>query len=120
MQRSIPRFVSPALMLAAVVLLTLAAPAHPAAAKPAPLRARAASMASERSALVDLNSAARADLVKLPAVGEAIADKIIAGRPWKSKYDLVVKKVVTRSAYDKFAKLVIARQASGTTGRDSL
>ena len=120
MQRSIPRLVSRALMLAAVILLTVATPAHHAAADSAPLRPRAASMAAEKSALVDLNSAAQADLVKLPGVGEAIADKIIAGRPWKSKYDLVVKKVVTRSAYDKFAKLVVARQASGTTGRDSL
>jgi DNA uptake protein ComE-like DNA-binding protein len=66
---------------------------------------------SEKTELLDLNSASRADLVKLPAVGEAIADKIIAGRPWKSKYDLVVKKVVTRSAYDKFSKFVVARQA---------
>ncbi len=60
--------------------------------------------------LLDLNSATRSELVKLPGVGDAIADKIIGGRPWKSKYDLVVKKVVTRSVYDKFARLVIARQ----------
>lgn len=70
-------------------------------------------LAAEKTPLVDLNSASRAELMKLPAVGEAIADKIIAGRPWKSKYDLVVKKVVTRAAYDKFAKYVIARQPGG-------
>jgi DNA uptake protein ComE-like DNA-binding protein len=62
--------------------------------------------------LVDLNSAAKADLVKLPGLGDATADKIIAGRPWRSKYDLVVKKVVARSNYDKFARFVVARQAS--------
>ena len=60
--------------------------------------------------LVDLNSATRAELVKLPGLGEALASKIIAGRPWRSKYDLVVKKVVTRGVYDKFSRLVIARQ----------
>lgn len=70
----------------------------------------AAKDATKKTELLDLNSASKTELVKLPGVGEAIADKIIAGRPWKSKYDLVVKKVVTRSTYDKFAKLVIARQ----------
>lgn len=86
--------------------LALALPlAH--AATPAPTT----DMADDKKpVLVDLNSATKAELTKLPAVGDAIADKIIAGRPWRSKYDLVVKKVVTRSQYDKFAKLVIARQ----------
>lgn len=67
--------------------------------------------AADKTALLDLNTASKPELMKLPAVGDAISDKIIAGRPWKSKYDLVVKKIVTRSAYDKFAKLVVARQA---------
>lgn len=66
-----------------------------------------------KSELVDLNSASKAELVKLPGVGEAIAGRIIEGRPWKSKYDLVVKKIVTRSVYDKFARLVVARQRAG-------
>ena len=61
--------------------------------------------------LVDLNSAPKADLVKLPGLGDGTADKIIAGRPWRSKYDLVVKKAVNRSSYDKFARFVVARQA---------
>ena len=60
--------------------------------------------------LVDINSAPKNELIKLPGVGAVIADKIIAGRPWQSKYDLVVKKVVARNVYDKFAKLIIARQ----------
>ncbi len=60
--------------------------------------------------LVDLNSATRAEPVKLPGLGESLADKIIAGRPWRSKSDLVLKQVVTRGVYDKFSRLVIARQ----------
>lgn len=67
-------------------------------------------LAAEKTPLVDLNSASRAVLVKLPGVSEAIADRIIAGRPWSSKYDLVVKKVVSRGTYDKFARWVVARQ----------
>ena len=86
-------------------LLSLAIPGSHSLVTPAQAETAA------KTELLDLNSASRAELMKLPAVGEAIADKIIAGRPWKSKYDLVVKKVVTRSAYDKFSKYVVARQA---------
>ena len=70
-----------------------------------------AAAAADKTVLLDLNSASKTELMKLPAVGDAISDKIIAGRPWRSKYDLVVKKVVTRNAYDKFSRLVVARQA---------
>jgi competence protein ComEA len=80
--------------------------------RPLAAPARYASAAkAEKIELLDLNSASKPALLKLPAVGDAIADRIIAGRPWKSKYDLVVKKVVTRSAYDRFSKYVVARQA---------
>jgi DNA uptake protein ComE-like DNA-binding protein len=100
-------------LVAACLLALLALPlggllAAPAAADPAP-RTELADK-SEKTELIDINSASKAALVKLPAVGDATADKIIAGRPWKSKYDLVVKKVVTRSTYDKFSKYIVARQ----------
>ena len=113
MNRPLPLFTAVVLALAATVLPTghsfaagAQTPAHAAASAHAPAAATA-----DKTALLDLNSASKAELMKLPAVGDAISDKIIAGRPWKSKYDLVVKKVVTRSAYDKFSKLVVARQA---------
>lgn len=110
--------IMPAMLLGLLTLaLTASLPAAPAfATKSLTAKAAGVAPASEpaapaKSALVDLNSASKPDLMKLPAVGDAISDKIIAGRPWRSKFDLVVKKVVTRSAYDKFSKLVVARQA---------
>jgi DNA uptake protein ComE-like DNA-binding protein len=96
------------LTAALLALLALALPGGRSLAAPARNTAVAK---AEKIELLDLNSASKPALMKLPAVGDAIADKIIAGRPWKSKYDLVVKKVVTRSAYDKFSKYVVARQA---------
>ena len=107
MKRSLPLQVVLAALLS--VSFAFAAP-KPAAHAPAQPPAATPATPAKKSELVDLNSAPRADLVKLPGIGDAIADKIIAGRPWKSKYDLVVKKVVTRAAYEKFAKYVIARQ----------
>ena len=121
-------FVAALVTVSVASTLALAAPIKPAAApavakmatpaamaKPATPAASAKAVAPAASAkaaeLVDLNSAARADLVKLPGVSEVMADKIIAGRPWKSKLDLVTKKLVTRSAYDKFSSRVITKQA---------
>ena len=118
MNRSFSLFAAAVLALVATALPTrhsLATAARAAtrlssAGAPAVPAPSFAAAAAEKAPLVDLNSASKAELMKLPAVGDAISDKIIAGRPWKSKYDLVVKKVVTRSAYDKFSKFVVARQ----------
>jgi competence protein ComEA len=72
---------------------------------------KSTSSAHKSSAKVDLNSASREALIKLPGVGEAIADKIIAARPLKSKDELVSKGIVTKAEYSKFSSHVIAKQA---------
>jgi DNA uptake protein ComE-like DNA-binding protein len=67
---------------------------------------------------VDLNSASREDLMKLPGIGDATADKIIAARPFKSKSELLSKNLLTKKEYSAISMHVIAKQehvASGTT-----
>ena len=59
---------------------------------------------------VDLNSATRDELVRLPGIGDATADKIIASRPYRSKNELLSKKIVTKAEFGKISSRVMAKQ----------
>jgi len=60
--------------------------------------------------LVDINSASRAELKTLPGIGDAEADRIIAGRPYLSKADLATKNVIPTGVFLSLKNQVIAIQ----------
>jgi competence protein ComEA len=81
--------------------ITPAKPATPEAAAPTPA-----------TALLDINSASKSELDALPGIGSARADAIIKGRPYKGKDDLVQKKIIPKSVYDRIKDKIIAKQKS--------
>lgn len=67
-------------------------------------------MAPVSTVLVDINSATKEELMKLPGIGNTYSDKILKGRPFKGKNELVSKNIVPKATYEKIRDLIIAKQ----------
>ncbi|MGB9082967.1 MAG: helix-hairpin-helix domain-containing protein [Desulfuromonadaceae bacterium] len=107
--------------LIAVSLLLSVAPAFAAEVKtdtkPSPAAAMekakgtaAAEKAAAKAPLVDINTATDAELKAIPGIGDALAAKIIAGRPYANKAQLKSRKVLPPLVYEQVKDRIIAKQ----------
>lgn len=97
---------------------TKASSAQPATAKPSsaqsatakPAATAAAKPAAAAKPQVDINHATVKELKTIPGIGDAYAAKIVAGRPYANKSQLVSKKILAASLYETIQGMIIAKQ----------
>jgi DNA uptake protein ComE-like DNA-binding protein len=95
-----------------------AAPAKPAAA-PTTTEHHSSKSSSKSMPKVNLNSAEKDQIAKLPGLSDELADKIVAARPYKSGSELVSKKILTQAEYNKIKSHVTCKSSTTTASAES-
>ena len=94
-------------LLAASLLLTLplsVTAQKSSASKPA---TTAAAAATDK---IDINTATADQLKAIPGIGDAYAKRIIDGRPYTAKNQLVSRGILPQGVYDKIKDQIIAKK----------
>ena len=92
------------------LLAALAIAAAPLAHSPDARAAEPKAAAARAAQKLDLNSATADELATLKGIGPVRAEAIIKGRPYKGKDELVRRKIIPQSVYERIREDVVARQ----------
>lgn len=103
-----------AVLIFALSLMNGLAAGQASAAKPS--STASSQMAADK---LDINAATKDQLKALPGIGDAYSQKIIDGRPYRAKNQLVQKKIIPQATYDKIKDLIIAHQPKSNPMRPS-
>jgi len=95
------------LLLVSFSLAMMAAPASAQSSMASPAQMAKPSTTDK----LDINTATKEQLKALPGIGDAYSQKIIDGRPYRAKNQLVQKKIIPRATYEKIQDMIIAKQA---------
>jgi competence protein ComEA len=99
------RLLQKLVLVVAAVLCLLSVAGRPALAQsPSP------SAQAPKAEPMDINSATAEELATLPGIGDVYSKKIVAGRPYRAKDDLLRRKILPASTYRKVKDLIIAKQ----------
>ena len=107
------------LVVALLCLPLLSQTASPAGGKAAAPQSTKSSSTMSSGAKLDINTATKDQLQALPGIGTAYSQKIIDGRPYHAKNDLVNRKIIPQSTYDGIKDQIIAHRAAGASGSKS-
>ena len=109
------------LLLTLLLSLTLVAAAAQTAGKTTSANPATSSKTAKSSTdKLDINTAGKEQLEALPGIGATYSQKIIDGRPYKAKNELVSRKIIPQATYDKIKDMIIAHQVSaGKTANPS-
>ncbi|MET0722747.1 MAG: helix-hairpin-helix domain-containing protein [Tardiphaga sp.] len=92
------------------------APAAPSKMAPAPAGKMAPATESKMAPAakaddkIDINTASKEELMAFKGIGDKYSDKIIAGRPYAKKDQLVSKNILPEATYKKISAQIIATQ----------